>query len=304
MNYSWILITVFAALAQTVRLGGQKHLKSYLDNYTITWIRSGFGLPVVALCIIVFLVWGYQFPHLNERFWIYASISSVAQIFGTLLLIILFSHRNFSIGVSYAKSEALQAALLSFVLFGTTIPWQAFLIIFIGVIGVMLISVTKQGSAWYALVSGIFNRTTLIGISSGTCFAITALFARKAILSLGSGKPFFYALCTLFIVLSIQTVSLGTYILIKDRSCFSKLKSNFKWSVFVGVTSALGSIAWFTAFALQHPAYVKTIGQIEIIFCLFMARKVFKERTSVTELIGIALLGFSVIALVLLELKF
>jgi drug/metabolite transporter (DMT)-like permease len=58
--------------------------------------------------------------------------------------------------------------------------------------------------------------------------------------------------------------------------------------MFIGVTSTLGSIAWFTAFALQNASYVRAVGQVEVVFTLLISVLYFRERINPLELAGIA----------------
>ncbi|MEL7303725.1 MAG: EamA family transporter, partial [Pseudomonadota bacterium] len=57
---------------------------------------------------------------------------------------------------------------------------------------------------------------------------------------------------------------------------------------FIGVTSALGSIAWFVAFAIQNASYVRAVGQIEVVFTLLISWLYFREKLTPIELGGIA----------------
>ena len=48
----------------------------------------------------------------------------------------------------------------------------------------------------------------------------------------------------------------------------------------VGLSGMLASAGWFTAMTLQNAAYVRTLGQIELVFTYLVSRLVFAERTS------------------------
>ena len=65
----------------------------------------------------------------------------------------------------------------------------------------------------------------------------------------------------------------------------------------MGITGTLGSIGWYTAFALQEAAIVKTVGQIEFIFTVILTYVFFKERIGKVEWIGMSLVLFSVLLL-------
>jgi len=69
--------------------------------------------------------------------------------------------------------------------------------------------------------------------------------------------------------------------------------------LFVGVTSVLGSIVWFTAASFQNAAYVKALGQVEFFITLFITYRVFKEKISLVEYLGMFLIISSVVVLLL-----
>jgi drug/metabolite transporter (DMT)-like permease len=66
-----------------------------------------------------------------------------------------------------------------------------------------------------------------------------------------------------------------------------------------GTAGIAASLCWFTAFALQSPAYVKALGQVELLFSLAASALIFRERSTRRELAGAALIGASVIGIVL-----
>ena len=70
-------------------------------------------------------------------------------------------------------------------------------------------------------------------------------------------------------------------------------------AVWIGLTSLLGSFCWFTAFTLQNVAYVNALGQVELIFSLMATVLFFRERVSLREWVGMAVLGASILTLVL-----
>ena len=66
-----------------------------------------------------------------------------------------------------------------------------------------------------------------------------------------------------------------------------------------GLAGTLTSIGWFTAFTLQNAAYVRAVGQIELIFTFAASIFFFKEKTSRMELAGIALVMIAIVAIIL-----
>ena len=66
----------------------------------------------------------------------------------------------------------------------------------------------------------------------------------------------------------------------------------------VGLASMVGSLGWFAAFALQTVAYVKALGQIELVFSFLATHFVFHEKTTPREGLAMALIVGSILLLV------
>ena len=49
----------------------------------------------------------------------------------------------------------------------------------------------------------------------------------------------------------------------------------------------------------QNAAYVKAVGQIELIFSLLISTLFFKDRTSIREILGMLLIGLSALGIIL-----
>ncbi|MFC0201253.1 EamA/RhaT family transporter, partial [Paracoccus rhizosphaerae] len=57
---------------------------------------------------------------------------------------------------------------------------------------------------------------------------------------------------------------------------------------------------WFTAFALQNAAYVRSLGQVELLFSILASVIVFRERLRIIDVLGMLLLAVSVVMIVLM----
>ena len=295
---TWVFITFFAALMQTARTSLQKSLIKYLPTEIITWIRFIFGLPFVILYIVILQSIGLQFPSPSEIFIVYCLFAGLFQIIGTILLVSLFSHRNFAVSTAYSKTEAIQVAIIGSILFQEYLSIASSIAIILGMFGVVLISSSQQSIQLSTLLNGLKHKPVLIGIASGTSFAFDALLIREAILLLNNDNPLTNAAITLLVILILNIIQLGTWILYKNKKMFHGISIYWKRSILVGITSAIGSIAWFTAFALTQAAYVKTVGQIELLFSIFVTQKIFKEGISRIEIISILFIVSSIVLLI------
>ena len=100
-------------------------------------------------------------------------------------------------------------------------------------------------------------------------------------------------------MVTFQFISMWLWLLWRDRAELRAVWETRRTGVFVGLTSLGGSFCWFLAFTLQNAAYVKALGQVELIFSLMASTLVFHENITRREIAGIALLGLSILVLVL-----
>ena len=70
-------------------------------------------------------------------------------------------------------------------------------------------------------------------------------------------------------------------------------------SLLAGSMGAAASLAWFTAYAMQGAAAVRTLGMVEVVFSYIVSRKVFSEKLSLTEKLGMALMMLGLVLICL-----
>jgi drug/metabolite transporter (DMT)-like permease len=294
-SWTWVYLTLMASTAQAVRTGGQKHLTTHLSPLAVTFVRFLYGLPFAILYFLIIQnYYDKPFPILSSTFLGFSLAMGMMQITATTLLIYLFSLRNFATGTTYARTEAFLTAIVGALFFNEVIQLQGWFAIGVSVSGVVLITIARTSGA---MVTRLWNKSAAIGLGSGLGFAFSSLLLRKASLSLEDSNFLFTAALTLMTVVFIQTTILGVYLLVAERSQFRILCREWKVSAFVGLTSIIGSIGWFTAMTIQSPSYVKALGQIEFIFTLAISILFFKERSSPKELAGMALVAAGIIYL-------
>ena len=94
---------------------------------------------------------------------------------------------------------------------------------------------------------------------------------------------------------------MGVYLLFQERSTLVDVIRNWRWAMAVGVAGVLGSICWFTAFTLQNAAYVRALGQIELVFTFIASIFFFKEKTTLMEFFGIVAIVSGILTIVLVD---
>lgn len=280
----------------------QKHLKSTrLSTGGATFARFLFSAPLVALLLVAYLsMSGTPIPQVNSRFWVMALSGGLAQILATMCVVALFAHRSFAVGITFKKTEVLQTALLGFLILGESIsPWGLGAIL-VGFVGVVLLSDNRESGAtgWRAR---LFNRAAGLGLLSGVLFAVSATGYRGASLSLGLDVPFFARACfTLAIVTASQTIAMALWLAVRERGEIGRVIANWRVAGLVGITSMIGSLCWFTAFTLQNAAYVKALGQVELLFSFVASTLFFREKSTRRERTAMLFLTGSILLLVVL----
>ena len=276
---------------QSVRTAGQKQLNQSVSAESATLARYLFALPV----ILGYGAWLFEaraLPPVTIAFGLKVVAAGILQIFATILLVRLFAHRNFAIGSTYIRLEIVITALLGLTLFGDLVNALTLLGMMVCTAGLILVNTSgarASGSFW--------GREAVMGLAAALAFSLTSLLVRDASLSLGLASPVAAAALTLCVMVLVQTgLCLGLVALRGPRE-FSQLFKYWRLALFIGCTSALGSIGWFTAFTLEQAAVVKTLGQVELIFVMLISYFFFKERPTPREWQGIllVLLGVSVV---------
>ena len=281
----WIPITIFAAFSQNLRSIYQKKLQKNISNISSTYTRFLFGLPFVFIYFLFLYNYSnttFLVSNINLQFIFYCLIGGISQIIATFLLLKIFMTNNFSVATAYSKTEPIQAAFFGFILLSDPISFIGFIGILIGLIGIMITSIKKVN-----LSISFFNLSVFYGLLSGSLFGLAAVLFRGASHSIFSIDYILTSSFTLLIAIGIQTLILTIYILIKDIKQFYLLYLNWKDSLIVGFFGAFASICWFYAMSVQNVAYVRALGQIELIFTILASIFYFKEKIIKTEILGI-----------------
>lgn len=290
----WLWITLAAAAMQTVRFMLQKQLKGIgLSTGGATFSRFVFAAPIAAVAAATLLALGpAALPNLSGRFWLFAVVGGAAQVAATFLTVALFSLRNFAVGVAFTKTETVQVAVFSALILSEQVGLWGWIAIFIGFAGVLLLSRHPAGG-------DIITRASLYGVLAGGLFGISAIGYRGATLELMPLDFLSRAVVTLAFVTTMQTVGTALYLMLREPGELRRVAGAWRRTVWVGVTGVLGSAGWFTAFSLQNAAYVRAVGQVEIVFMLGVSVLVFHEKLTPREAMGIAMVIASVVLIVL-----
>jgi drug/metabolite transporter (DMT)-like permease len=296
----WIPITVAAAFLQCMRTALQKRLVAPIGTDAANFVRYLYGAPLAALMLAGMLTFGDEaLPTPGLRFYVMAGIGGLAQIVATTCLIIAFTLRDFAVGTTLSKTETVQTALMATVFLAEPLGMIAWVAILVSLGGVLLLSLPARIGGLASIVHGLTEKAALFGLAAGGLFGLSAIGIRGASLSLPEGGFFLRAMLTLAFITAFQSVVMGSWLAWRDRAALARTVRLWRQAAPVGLLSVVGSAGWFTAMTLQNAAYVRAVGQVELIFTLIVSRYGFGERPSRRELTGIALVAGGVIVLLI-----
>jgi drug/metabolite transporter (DMT)-like permease len=290
----WVLITVVAAFLQNIRSALQRQLTSRLSAEGSAYVRFLFALPFAGIYLVVLTYYlGMPLPDPNVAFAGYVVLGGSAQILGTVFLIRSFAVRNFAVGTAYSKTETMQAAMFGIVLLGEGVGQFAVLGILISLFGVVALSRPARSA------DGWFGAGAMWGVLSGSGFAISAVCYRGASLSLAPVGVVNQAAVTLGWVLLFQTLAMGSYLLLRKEGELVRVARAWRPALIVGACGMMASAGWFTAMAIQKAAYVRAVGQVELVFAFIISIAVFRERSRAIDVVGVLLIVAGILLLLL-----
>ena len=279
---TWLLLTFLGAFLQNIRSFLQRRITDKLSINGSSFVRFLFAIPL-AMIVVLLLV--DRIPSLPWAFLGYVIAGGIAQIIGTSCLISAVVKGNFSVGTTLSKTEAAQAALFGLVVLGDAITVSIALGILVSLAGVACLS-WSQGS----FLSNLSRRSLFLGLISGTGFAVAAVCFRGASLSLEFGEFFERAALTVLVAVSLQSIIMGAYLLVREPGELARVFQNWRISSVIGCVGMLASLCWFSAMTLNSAAIVRAVGQIELLFTLLTTIWLFKERLRVVQLLGMVLI--------------
>jgi drug/metabolite transporter (DMT)-like permease len=294
-SWLWAGFTIVAAAAQTVRNAAQRELTGKLGTVGATQVRFLFGCPFAVVFLLVLLATGGTLPRPTLNFWPGLLGGSLTQIAATALMLAAMAERSFVVAIAYIKTEPVQVALFGLLFLGDAVTPMMAAAIGIATAGVIIMSM-KPGALVAAADSGW--RPTLLGLSAGAAFALSAIGFRGAILSLHQPS---YAMAATFTVaagLVVQSTLLTAYLALRDRAVLTAIFTAWRPSLFAGFMGALASQFWFLAFALATAANVRTLALVEVLFAQAISRFLFRQPASSREGAGVMMIVIGVVLLI------
>lgn len=285
----WAIFTVIAAGSQTLRNALQRDLITKLGVAGATHVRFLFGFPFSLLMLgAMRLLTGEAIPALNLSLLPTIAIAAGAQIGATGLMLASMKSKSFVVATAYTKTEPVLVALFGLVVLGDHLSLPMIGAIGIATFGVMLTAWPKQAGEGWSLPA------LALGIAAAAMFAISAVAFRAAIHQLPSGGFGIRASTILVSGLFFQSALLTIYLAITNRPALTAIFRLWRPSLLAGFMGALASQFWFLGFALATAAQVRTLALVEVLFARVLSGKLFSEKPTSREGLGLLMIVIGV----------
>ena len=296
---AWLLFSIAAAFLQNLRNSLQKSINSVLSTSGAAYTRFVFGLPLAGLYWVILIIHEPQSLQWNAKFVGFAALGGIAQVLAMWFLLRSFDLKSFAVGTAYSKTETFQTAIFTILILGEAVTGLTFLAILISFVGVCFLSLAKITVSPRDFLFSWTNKGAILALANGALLGISAVSYRGAALSLGGDNPLLAASTTLLAALIIQVVLMTVYLIYYEKGELLKVWNYRRKGALVGLTSMLGSVGWFTAMTLQNAAYVRAVGQVELIFTFLTSVFIFKEKITNHEVLGTVLIVGGILVLLL-----
>jgi drug/metabolite transporter (DMT)-like permease len=294
-GWLWAAFTIVAAAAQTLRNAAQRELTGKLGTVGATQVRFPLGCPFAIVFLLALIATGGTLPRPALDFWPWLLGGALTQIAATALMLAAMGERSFVVAIAYIKTEPVQVALFGLLFLGDAVTPMMAAAIAVATAGVIIMSITP-GALLGAAGSG--RRATLLGLSAGAAFALSAIGFRGAIVSLHQPSYAMAATFTLAAGLLVQSTLLSVYLALRNRAVLTAILMAWRPSIFAGFMGALASQFWFLAFALATAANVRTLALVEVLFAQAISRFVFRQPASPREGAGVMMIVIGVVLLI------
>jgi drug/metabolite transporter (DMT)-like permease len=284
-SWLWVAFTLSASAAQTARNVMQRELTGALGALGASQVRFLFGLPFAVVFFVgLRLSTGVVAPAMTPAALGFIVMGALAQIGGTALMLAAMRERSFVVVIAFTKTEAAQVALYALLFLGETPTVKLVGAIVLATAGVFLMAGNGAETAragW---------RPIAMGLVSATFFAFAAVGFRGAVTRMETPSVAMAATTVLVAGLAVQTAVLLVWLALFDRAGIRAILALWRASLLAGFMGALASQLWFVAFALTDAARVRTLALVEVLFAQAASLKLFRERPSRREWLGMALI--------------
>lgn len=299
----WIALSLLAGLLQVVRNAASKALGRDVPHLLNTWARFTFNLPFTATVLLLASAWA-GWPVLTARFWLWTAACALTQSLANTCLVAAFARIPFARAVVLHKLEVALAPFVGVLLFGeypSLLGWSGVFLCAVGTVAINLAA--RPGAGWRELLR--FDRGSVYAFGSAANVVFASFFLKAGCSEFVAGNVqlphavFLAAMHSLVHAAWMQSVVLTLVLACDRRRPLRLVRPHLPGMLRLGAAAAVSSVCWFWAYALQYVAYVKALGQVEVVAAALWGHFLLREA-GVRRLVPAMVLVLAGILLVLL----
>jgi drug/metabolite transporter (DMT)-like permease len=289
-EWYWAIFVLVAAVAQTVRNATQRKIAGTAGTLGATYARFIYAWPFAA-AFLGALVAARGLPALpGPDFAGWAALGGLTQVLATACLLAAMQQRSFSFAIALSNTSPVQVSIFGLLILGEPLTVGLAASVLLVTAGTMLISWPRAGERPDL-------RSVALGLGSAFFFSLASVAYRGAALSLHTDF-LMAAMTTLFATLTLQSILLSLWMVWRAPEDLRAVFRNWRQSLLAGFTGALASGLWFSAYAIETVARVRTLAVIEILFAQVVSSKIFREGAGMREFVSLALIVLGIIVVV------
>lgn len=288
----WIGLALGAGALQVLRNALARQIGRDVPHAVNAWARFTFNLPFTGtlLCLLT-LACGW--PLLDAHFWWWTIACAITQTTAHLCFVAALRHMPFQRTVVLHKTEVAMAPILGVLLFGEFPSASGWVGIGMCALGAVALNAARPGTALHEVLR--FERGAWLALGSGLSVALASFSLKEACESFRLANPagellhLQAAVHALVHAAWLQSAGLSAWLLCCRRDALAALRGRWRECWRFGAASAACSLCWFWAYSLALVAYVKALGQVELVVAACYSHFVLREGGILRQLPAILL---------------
>lgn len=275
----WIIFALSAALLASFNPIINKRLLTDTDVSVVAWAGQAFGLPLLALNLILFF---RPIPRVDGWFFIGIFGSAILNTLAHLMATQALKEGEASLVAPlfvFSPAVTLLASSVTLQEIPSPIP-----LIGVGlvVMGAYLLAISSWREAFAPLQATLHRRALWLAILAGVLWGVTPIFEKTAIQHTFPKNPTAAA----FGALLALTLILFPIMLAGARNPFEQIRNHSRGFVALGVIGGIAPLFGYAAFSLGLVGYVSALFKMSSVFALAWAYFLLREKDAARRLPG------------------
>lgn len=290
----WFYLALFFAVYSSISTIIVKKLTKSIHPFHLSAVLLSATIPFMI--VLVFLTGGL--PETSISLYAFMFVSGVLDAIAFTLTFYALLISPISIVTPIASITPVFTTLFAaFTLNEIPTPVKLTGILLI-VIGMYVLNIVKIKHGFFLPIQKLFSdRGVQLYFVANLIFAVTPIFQKLAIQETIPQRPIFPSLIGMvFVVLIMVIVS---YFFGKKKWEVYSIKLNAKLIIPLGLLSAIGQLAAYTAFSQAELGYVTSVFRLSTLFTVLAGGIIFKEKNLFYRFIGAFIMVIGAICLLL-----